>query len=89
MVSVQVARPERRAVHRRNEGSAEPALRDLWSSHSQDHVRLRRVYIGWLKRLGRMGFGCMPGGEPVLQLDVPELVDSACLAQDASPMRVS
>jgi hypothetical protein len=36
-----------------------------------------------------MGSGCIPGGEPVLQLDVPELVDRACLPENASPMRIS
>ena len=31
----------------------------------------------------------MPGGEPVLQFDVPELVDRAGLPENAPPMRVS
>jgi molybdenum cofactor biosynthesis enzyme MoaA len=30
----------------------------------------------------------VPGGEPVLQFDVPELVDRTCLAEDASPVGI-
>jgi len=33
-----------------------------------------------------MLLGCVPVGESVLQADVPQLVDRACLAENASPV---
>jgi len=35
-----------------------------------------------------MLLGCVPVGESVLQADVPQLVDRACLAETASPVGI-